>query len=136
MSSKLERDIEEVLSQIERFPKRSLLSRVRGQIGGALAAVGGALAGIPRPQVSMGQVLLLAIIVIVVAYVFRDAFGSASLVRFLIIGGIMTFVGAFILSLRRQSASRLPEKRWRGEPMDVGGGGETRPWRRRWRSRR
>lgn len=135
MSSKLERDIEEVLSQIERFPKRSLWSRVRGRIGGAFAAVGGALAGIPRPHVNMGQVLLLAIAVIIVAYVFRDLFGSASLVRLVVIGAIMTFVMAFILSLRRQSGSRLPEKRWRGEPMDLGGG-EGRPWWQRWRGRR
>jgi hypothetical protein len=136
MSSKLERDIEEVLAQIDRFPKRSLLSRLRGRIAGAFGAVGGALASIPRPRVNVGQVLLMAMIVIVVVYVFQDAFGSRSLVRFVIIGAIMTFIGAFVMSLRRHSTGRVPEKRWRGEPMDLGGGGESRPWWRRWRSRR
>jgi hypothetical protein len=68
--------------------------------------------------------------------VFRDAFGSESLVRFVIIGGIVTFLGAFIMSLRRHSSSRLPEKRWRGEPMDLNSGGDSPSWWRRWRSRR
>jgi hypothetical protein len=64
-------------------------------------------------------------------------FGGAALVRMVVIGAIITFVMAFIVSLRRQSSSRLPEKRWRGEPMDLGGGGdEARPWWRRWRGRR
>lgn len=136
MSSKLERDIEEVLAQIERFPKRSLWSRVRGRVGAFFAAIGGTIAGLPRPRVNVGQVLLLAMIAIVMVYVFRDAFGSDSLVRFLIIAGILTFLGAFIMSLRRHSSSRLPEKRWRGEPMDLNAGGESRSWWQRWRSRR
>jgi hypothetical protein len=136
MSSKLERDIEEVLAQIERFPKRSLWSKTRGRIRGFFSGIGDAIASVPWPRVNVGQVLLLAMIVIVMVYVFRDAFGSESLVRFVIIGGIVTFLGAFIMSLRRHSSSRLPEKRWRGEPMDLNSGGDSPSWWRRWRSRR
>lgn len=137
MSSKLERDIEEVLAKVEKFPpKRSLRSRIRSRLRIAAGGIGSALGAMPRPRISVGQVLLLAIVVIVVAYVFRDSISSPSLVRIFIIGGILTFIGAFIFSLRRQSASRLPEKRWRGEPMDLHGSSGPGSWWKRWRSRR
>jgi hypothetical protein len=133
MSTKLERDIEEVLEKIERFPpKRSLQSRVQG----AFASVGRGMAGVPRPRVSVSQVLLLGIALIVIGYVFGDSLGGASLVRLFIIGAIVLFIGAFIFSLRRQSACRLPEKRWRGQPMDLDEARGPGSWWDRWRSRR
>ena len=136
MSNKLERDIEEVLAQIERFPpKRPLWSRIRRRVANAVGGLGEALASIPRPRMSIGQVLLLAIAVIVIAYVFGDSIGSPSLVRIMIFGGILAFIGAFIFSLRRQSTSRLPEKRWRGQPIDLDEPGSG-SWWKRWRSRR
>jgi VIT1/CCC1 family predicted Fe2+/Mn2+ transporter len=136
MSSKLERDIEEVLAKIDRFPpKRSLWSRVRRRLGDALDRVGGAVGGLPRPRVRVGQVLLFGIALIVIAYVFGDSLGG-SLVRLVVIAAIVLFIGAFIFSLRRQSASRLPEKRWRGQPMDMDQPHGTGSWWKRWRSRR
>ncbi len=135
MSSKLERDIEEVLAQIEQFPpKRPLRSRIRRRIADVFGGIGRALASIPRPRMSAGQLLLLGIAVIVIAYLFGDSIASRSIVRLLIVGGIVIFLGAFIFSLRRQSSSRLPEKTWRGQPMDLNQPGE--PWWKRWRSRR
>lgn len=138
MPSKLERDIDEVLAKVERFPpRRPLWRRIRRRIGEALGGIGRALAGLPRPRLSVGQILLLGIAVVVIAYVFGDSIGSRSIVRLLIIGGIVLFIGAFILSLRRQPSSRLPEKRWRGQPMDLDRPGESgEPWWKRWRSRR
>ncbi len=132
MSSKLERDIEEVLAQIDRFPpKRSLWSRIRRRVANAVGGVGEAIASIPRPRISIGQILLIAIAVIVIAYF---GFRGSSIGNILIFGGILAFIGAFIFSLRRQSASRLPEKRWRGQPMDLDEPGGS--WWKRWRSRR
>ena len=134
MSNKLERDIEEILAKIERFPpKRSLWSRIRRRPANILGGAGEALAGIPRPRISIGQVLLLGIALIVIAWVFGDSLGSGSLVKLFFGAGIALFIGAFIFSLRRQSSSRLPEKRWRGQPIDLG---ESEPWWKRWRSRR
>ncbi len=132
MSSKLERDIEEVLAQIDRFPpKRSLWSRLRRRVANAFGGVGEAISSIPKPRISIGQVLLIAIAVIVIAYF---GFRGSGIGNILIFGGILAFIGAFIFSLRRQSASRLPEKRWRGQPMDLNEPGGS--WWKRWRSRR
>jgi hypothetical protein len=137
MSSKLERDIEEVLAKVDRFPpKRSLLSRVRRRIGDAFDGMGRAVASLPRPRVSVGQVLLLGIALIVIAWVFGDSIGGASVVRLVVIAAIALFIGAFIFSLRRQSTSRLPEKRWRGQPMDLGQPHGPDSWWKRWWSRR
>ena len=137
MSSKLERDIEEVLAKVDRFPpKRSLWSRVRRRIAAAFEGVGGAVGGLPRPRLSVGQVLLLGIVLIVIAFVFGDSLGGASVVRLFVIAAIVLFIGAFIFSLRRQSASRLPEKRWRGQPMDLDQPPGPGSWWKRWRSRR
>ena len=130
MSSKLERDIEEVLARIDRFPpRRSLPSRIRRRLASVTV-------GLPRPRVSVGQVLLLGIALIVIAYVFGDSLGGASLVRLFIITAVLLFIGAFIFSLRHQSVSRIPEKRWRGQPMDLSQQGGSDPWWKRWRFRR
>ncbi len=135
MSSKLERDIEEVLAQIDQFPpKRSRWSRIRRRVANAVGGVGEALSSIPRPRINVGQILLIAIAVIVIAYIFGDSIGSPSLVRIVIIGGILAFIAACILSLRRQSSSRVPEKRWRGQPMDLEE--PSGSWWKRWRTRR
>lgn len=132
MSSKLERDIEEVLAQIDRFPpKRSLWSRLCRRVANAVGGIGETISSIPWPRISIGQVLLIAIAVIVIAYF---GFRSSNIGSILIFGGILAFIGAFIFSLRRQSTSRLPEKRWRGQPIDLDEPGGS--WWKRWRSRR
>ncbi|MFB3052973.1 MAG: hypothetical protein ACE1ZT_03810, partial [Dehalococcoidia bacterium] len=69
MPNKLERDIEEVLAQIDRFPpRRSLWSRLRRRVANAFGGVREAISSIPKPRISIGQVLLIAIAVIVIAY--------------------------------------------------------------------
>lgn len=137
MSNKLERDIEEILAKIDRFPpKRSLWSRMRSRLAAAFDSVGRALATLPGPRVSVGQVLLLGLALIVIAYVFGDSLGGASVVRMVVIAAIVLFIGAFVFSLRRQSASRIPDKRWRGQPMNLDEARGRGSWWSRWRSRR
>ncbi len=137
MSSKLDRDIEDILAKIDRFPpKRPLRSRVRRWLGAAFEGVGRAVATLPRPRVSVGQVLLLGIALIVIAYVFGDSLGGGSIVRMFVIAAIVLFIGAFIFSLRRQSTSRMPERRWRGQRMDMDEVPGSGSWWDRWRSRR
>ena len=109
---------------------------MRRRLAGVLDSVGRAFGGLPRPRVSVGQVLLVGIALIVIAYVFGDSIGDASLVRLFVIGAVVLFIGAFIFSLRRQSTLRMPEKRWRGQPMDLDEAGGRGSWWDRWRSRR
>src|SRR3989304_1117528 len=80
MCSNPERDLEEILAQVDKFPKPSAARRLRRRLSNAAGAVVAAVAGLPRPRISVGQVLLLGIALIVIAYVFGDSFGSPPLV--------------------------------------------------------
>jgi hypothetical protein len=73
------------------------------------------LGGIRFPSLSAGHVLLIAIGIIVAAWLILP--NDSDIGRWIIAGGIIAFIAAFIFSLRRQS--RPPEKYWRDRPMDL-----------------
>ncbi len=136
MSDRLQKEVEELLAKLETFPpRRSPWARARDAVRRSFRAVGDALAGIRLPHVTVRNLLLLGVAVIIIAYVFNP--GSPSFTRGVIVAGIVIFLVAFVLSLVRQS--QAPEKRWRGEPMELGGrgaSGRLRSWWGRWRGRR
>jgi VIT1/CCC1 family predicted Fe2+/Mn2+ transporter len=136
MADKLQREVDEILSQLEGFPpKRSLRSRLRAAPTSFWRGLTGLVASLPRPHVSVGQVLLLGAALIIIAWVFNP--GGPNVTRMVIGAGLAIFILAFVFSLRRQS--RTTEKRWRGEPMELGEPGVStriRSWWERWRSRR
>jgi len=81
------------------------------------------------PRLTAGHVLLIAIAIIVGAYVILGASDAGS---WIIAGGIIAFIAAFIFSLRRQT--RPPEKYWRDRPLDLRRSGpRSRSWWDRWR---
>ena len=127
MPDRIQREVEDLLSRIDAFPrKRPLWSRARSAIGGWLHN----LRSLSLPRLSAGHVLLIAIGIIVAAWVILP--GGTDAVRWVIAAGIVLFIGAFIFSLRRQS--RPAEKYWRDKPLDLHGG--SRGWWDRWRNRR
>jgi len=134
MPDRIQQEIEELLAKLETFPpKRPLSQRIRRGITGFFNGIGNALSGIPVPNLSAGHILLIAIAMIVIAFMIG---GGSDIVRWVIIAGFVLFIAAFVLSLRRQS--RPQEKLWRGKPMDLNGPGvgeRLRSWWRR-RSRR
>ena len=136
MPSRIEREVEELLARMDAAPPRRPPGRgVRRALSRPFRSLGALFAGLSLPHIPIGQVLLLAMVVIVIAYVIDG--GGSAITRAVIIAGIVGFVVAFILSLRRQSAP--PEKRWRGEPMELGGpraGYRMRSWWDRLRGRR
>ncbi len=124
MPNRIQREVDELLANLEQFPpKKPLGRRISDAIGAPFRAARGAMSRLHLPSISAGHVLLAAIAIIVVAYV---AGGSSSLWNYIIAGGILLFIGAFVMSLRRQS--KPPEKYWRDRPLD-----ERKD---RWRGRR
>lgn len=116
MSQRLEREINEILARLDSFPpRRSLWWRLRRRVGSVPARIVGGVRQIRLPRIALGQLLLIGIALIVIAYLLNP--GGASVTRGIIVAGIVLFLTAFILSLRRQSAP--PEKRWRGQPMEL-----------------
>src|SRR3972149_2487350 len=121
MPDRLQQEIEELLAQLDTLPpRRSRWSRFRDWLGRGFSGIGGLFSRPPPapppppPPPPAGHVLLVAIALIVVAYL---AGGKSDLARWVIVAGVVLFIAAFILSLRRQS--RPPEKLWRGQPMDL-----------------
>jgi hypothetical protein len=133
MPDKVQQEIEELLARLDHFPpRRSLRSRIRDALVSPFRAIR-RLRGIAWPSISAGHVLLLAILAIVVAYL---AGGESDVARWVIVGGILLFIAAFVFSLRRSgTGGHPPEKLWRGQPMDLRRP-RGRSWWDRWRSRR
>jgi len=130
MPERIQREVEELLARLETFPpRRPLWTRVRDGFSRAFQRLG----GMKLPSLSAGHVLLIAIAVIVSAWVLLP--DGSDLGRWIIAGGIIAFIAAFIYSLRRQS--KPPEKYWRDRPLELRRSStpRTRSWWDRWRNR-
>ncbi len=138
MSDRLQKEIEELLARLDTFPpRRSPIARAREGIARPFRTAAAWLRGQRLPHISPGHILLLAIAVMVIGYVAQP--GGDAITRYVIVSGIVLFIAAFVLSLRRSApGGQTPEKRWRGEPMELGGpgmGSRLRSWWGRWRGR-
>jgi hypothetical protein len=134
MGDRIQREVEELLANLEKFPPKKPLGRRLGDaIGAPFRAVGQGLRSLHLPSISAGHVLLVAVALIVVAYF---AGGTSDVWRWIIAAGILLFIAAFVMSLRRNS--RPPEKYWRDRPLDEPRASTYRSqsWRDRWRRRR
>lgn len=115
MADNLEREVEEILRKLDKFvPEESPLTRSRRRLGHAASGlVQGALVRLSR--ISLGQVMLVSVLLVAAAFLFRAA--NPILARWVIIGGIIFFFTAFLLSLRGGRSS--DEKVWRGRVIDL-----------------
>jgi hypothetical protein len=114
MADRIEREIEEILKKIENFPERPKASRMprrpRAPGGGTLQRW--------LARISLRQVMMWSLFAVLVAFFARSIPGA----YWLMIGALVVFGVAFFLSIRGgPSGSRVPEKRWRGQPMDLSG---------------
>jgi hypothetical protein len=138
MPDRIQQEIEELLAKLDTFPpKRPFWARMRDRVRGFFREIGDTVSSVPLPHLSAGHLLLIAIGAIVFFYLFQP--GGDGLTRWVIAGGFVLFIVAFVLSLRRNApGGRTPEKLWRGKPLDLRGpsmGDRLRSWWRR-RSRR
>lgn len=118
MADRIEREIEEILKKIDKFPE-----------GGSRPSKGGRAGGNPAPRrsgggsnglkwlsgISMRKVMMWALVAVIVAFFLRGVPGG----YWLLIGAAIVFVTAFFLSTRSGGVSNPPEKRWRGQPLDL-----------------
>ncbi|HUF54627.1 MAG TPA: hypothetical protein VMR52_12765 [Dehalococcoidia bacterium] len=131
-SDRIQREVEELLTKLEQFPpKKPLVRHIGDVVTAPFRALGRVFSGIRLPRINAGHILLGAIILIVVAWVAGDASG---LWTWVIALGVLGFILAFVLSLRRQS--RPPaQKYWRDRPMDVNDRSDGKSLWDRWRGR-
>lgn len=134
MSDRMQQEIEEILGKYKKFPLREpLWRRIRRRLSRWLSGLSQWSAS-HLPHITLGRVMLVGLAMVIVAYFFN--FGGDSIARSMIAAGLIIFAAAFIFSLRRRTP--YVEKRWRGQPLELGepGVGERlRSWWGRWRSR-
>ena len=115
MPDELEREIEEILNKIERFPKESAFGRLRRRWGKRFRGWRRHLA--PRlPRISLGHVMAASVLLIILAYAFRSsAFG-----RYAFAVGLVLLFSAIVVSFFSVRRPRQ-ETRWRGQVVDLSG---------------
>jgi len=110
MADRIEREIEEILRKIDDLPERRRAKAVRK------APPAGSSSMRILSRINMRKVMMWSLFAILVgALVLRAVPGG----YFLLIGAIIVFVTAFILSTRGGPTTNAPEKRWRGQPLDL-----------------
>ena len=109
MADRIEREIEEILNKLDNFVPERSRPKPRKQVKG------------PSPlqrwlaRISMRKVMMWAIVVVLIAFFARGVPGA----YLLLIGGLIVFATAFILSTRSSTGSAYSEKRWRGQPLEI-----------------
>ena len=112
MADRIEREIEEILKKIDDLPERRKAKAVRK----APSPSAGPSSLHVLSRINMRKVMMWSLFAILVsALLFR----AIPIGGFLLIGAIIVFVTAFILSTRGGPTSSPSEKRWRGQPLDL-----------------
>lgn len=116
MSDNIEREIEEILSQLDEFvPEESVARRVRRRSSDWAANLNRAITS-RLARVSLGRIMLVALGLVLVALLFGRV--NPLLARWVIIAGLVLFFTSWILSLRF-SQGRSAQRLWRGQAVDL-----------------
>lgn len=142
MPDKFEREIDEILSKLDKFPKQSPLQRVQNRLGRRVSGMQRALA-LRLARLSVSQIMLAGIGLILFAYFFRSALPG--IWYYVVVFGLILFFTSFVLSFFGFSGGGSGHGRqvyWRGQPaQSYYSAGPTvftrlRDWWRRRQSRR
>jgi hypothetical protein len=119
MSDRLEREIEEILDKIERFPapetrraraRRRFVRRLGTAISEKQQAVMRELS-----RISMSQVMLISFLMILGSFFFRRF--SPLLMEWALYAGIVLFISSFGIMVFSRGGRRSVQSRWRGREV-------------------
>jgi hypothetical protein len=116
MADRIEREIEEILKKIDKFPEGSRQPKIRKSGGNnrpPRSSGGNATRWLSA--VSMRKVMMWALVAVIVAFFLRGVPGG----YWLLIGSIIVFATAFFLSTRGGGGPATTQKRWRGQTLDL-----------------
>jgi hypothetical protein len=132
MPSRIEREIEEILTRLDEFvPNESRARRLRRRIGARWAALWGRVRSATR-GISGGHIVLGAAVLLVLAMFLRGA--APTFARWATYVGLGIVFGAIILSIWPRRATRA-QGYWRGQPVDLRRPGPLTRLRMWWRRR-
>lgn len=133
--SNLDKEIEEILARLDKFPQEGRLARTRRRLRRAFRGMGQGFSSLV-PRVSVSQLAIVGAVLLALALLFRSFIGG--LAPYALIAGLVLLGIAFLLSIRGAGAGRPGyryEKRWRGRVVDdlsgAGLGSRIRDWFRR-----
>ena len=108
MPDQLQREIEEILNRLDDFiPEEKPQNRVRNRVASGVGAL--------LTHASLGYLVVVSLILVFVAFAFRSSsIGQYSMIAGLALLGLTIGI-SFVINRRR------PEKRWRGEVVDLSG---------------
>jgi len=140
MPDKFEREIDEILKKVDDFPRRPVPLRRGNGFARRFAAAQRSFA-VRIARISVGQVMLVAMALMVCSYLFRSAFPS--IWEYGLVLGLILFFTAFVLSLRSSSGTHGSEPYFRGRPRSYYDAGQPTVfarvrdwWQRQKRGRR
>jgi hypothetical protein len=118
MADRIEREIEDILRKIDGFvPENGQKPPSRRPRPKPLAAAQGWL-GHRLARISLNQIMMWSLIIMVGAFFLR----ALPFASWIMLGSVIILATAFVLSLRGGGSTRnAPEKRWRGQPLDLSG---------------
>ena len=117
MADRIEREIEEILRKLDNFvPERA--RRPARRVGQPFVAAQGWFAH-RIARISLNQVMMWALIVFIVTFFLRAAPGFS----WIMIGSLIVFATAFLLSKTGGRRTAETQKRWRGQALDLSGPG-------------
>jgi hypothetical protein len=115
MADRIEREIEEILKKLDNFvPERA--RRPARKVGQPFVAAQGWLAH-RIARISLNTVMMWALIIFIVTFFLRAAPGFS----WVMIGSLLVFAAAFLLSKTGGRRAADAQKRWRGQPLDLSG---------------
>ncbi len=115
MADRIEREIEEILRKLDTFvPERS--RRPVKRVGEPLSAAQSWFAH-RLASISLKQVMMWSLFVVIIAFFARAVPGAG----WVMLGGIIVFATAFVLSRSTASAAPKNQQKWRGQALDLSG---------------
>ncbi len=115
MADQLQREIEDLLNKLDDFiPEQKATTRLRKRLGERIGSLARRL-GAAFSRASLGHLMLVSLVLIFIAFAFR----SSAIGHYALFAGLgllaLTIVISFVTN------RRAPEKRWRGQVVDLSG---------------
>jgi len=116
MADRIEREIEEILKKLDNFVPERTRKPVR-RVGQPFIAAQSWFAH-RLARISLKQVMMWSLFVVLVSFVLMRGLPWATWVM---VGALIVFATAFVLSRSVGSNAPQAQKRWRGQPIDLSG---------------
>jgi len=113
MADQLQREIEDLLNKLDEFiPEQKATTRLRHRLGERVGGLRRRLVSL-FARVSLGHLMIVSLVLIFIAFAFR----SSTVGKYSLFAGLGLLAVTIVISF--VTNRQTPEKRWRGQPVDL-----------------